>query len=58
MTLSRTQVDKLGDRLRRDEVPTDDDLRLLSEVREDRRSAMETVGSDLGEIVGTPLQGV
>ena len=30
MTLSKTQVDKLGDRLRRCEVPSDDDLRLLS----------------------------
>lgn len=57
MTLSRTQIDKLGDRLRRDEIPTDDDLRLLSEFREDRRSAMEAIGSGLGEIVGTPPAG-
>jgi hypothetical protein len=52
LALSRTQVDKLGDRLRKAEVPTDDDLRLLSDVREDRRGAMEMVGSGLAEIVG------
>ena len=57
MSLSRTQVDKLGDRLRRDEVPTDDDLRLLSGFREQRRTAMEAIGSGLGEIVGTPPAG-
>lgn len=57
MTLSRTQTDKLGDRLRRDEIPTDDDLRLLSRFREDRRSAMEAIGSGLREIVGTPPAG-
>ena len=52
MTLSKTQVDKLGDRLRRCEVPSDDDLRLLSDFREQRRAAMDAVGAGLAEIVG------
>jgi len=52
LALSRTQVDKLGDRLRRADVPTDDDLRLLSDFREERRGVMDAVGSGLAEIVG------
>jgi putative GTP pyrophosphokinase len=52
LALSKTQVDKLGDRLRKAEVPTDDDLRLLSDFREDRRAAMDAVGAGLAEIVG------
>jgi hypothetical protein len=51
--LSKTQVDKLGDRLRRCEVPSDDDLRMLSGFREERRDAMDSVGAGLAEIVGT-----
>jgi (p)ppGpp synthase/HD superfamily hydrolase len=53
LALSKTQVDKLGDRLRKAQVPTDDDLRLLSDFREERRGAMDSVGAGLAEIVGT-----
>jgi Region found in RelA / SpoT proteins len=53
VALSRTQVDRLGDRLRKEAVPSDDDLRLLSEFREDRRAVMDAVGSALTEIVGS-----
>ncbi|MFL6128612.1 MAG: hypothetical protein ACJ73E_06060 [Mycobacteriales bacterium] len=52
MALSKAQVDKLGDRLRRCEVPSDDDLRMLSDFREERRKAMDSVGAVLAEIVG------
>jgi hypothetical protein len=53
LVLSKTQVDKLGDRLRRADVPTDDDLRLLSDFREERRDVMDAVGAGLAEIVGS-----
>lgn len=52
MTLSKTQIDKLGVRLRAEDVPSDDDLRLLSGFREERRDAMDAVGAGLAEIVG------
>jgi hypothetical protein len=38
MTLSRAQIDKLDDRLGRDEIPADEDLRLLSGFREEHRA--------------------
>jgi hypothetical protein len=53
VALSRTQVDRLGDRLRKTAVPSDDDLRLLSEFREERRAVMDAVGSALTEIAGS-----
>jgi hypothetical protein len=53
VTLSRTQVDRLGDRLRKDDVPSDDDLRLLSAFREERRGAMDAVGAGLAALVGS-----
>ncbi|HST66974.1 MAG TPA: hypothetical protein VLM05_17470, partial [Mycobacteriales bacterium] len=53
MTLSKTQVDKLGERLRKADVPSDEDLRLLSGFREERRAAMDAATSGLSEIGGT-----
>jgi len=52
VSLSKAQADKLGDRLRKEEIPSDDDLRLLTEFREERRGAMDLVGAGLAEIVG------
>lgn len=53
MRLSKAQVDKLGKRLRKDDVPSDEDLRLLSGFREDRRAALDAVTTGLLEIGGS-----
>ena len=52
MALSRTQVDKLGERLRKADVPSDDDLRLLDDFRQGYRGAKDGVGATVAEIVG------
>ncbi len=53
-TISKTQIDKLGDRLKRGEI-TDDDLRLLDEYRRSFSEASEfVVGAIRNELALEP----